>query len=107
MEEALMEKLYRLPKETLVCCGHEYTVSNLEFAAHVDPNNVKLKEKLKWAIERREKGLSTVPSTIGEEIEYNPFMRVDNKEIRNTIGVTASCSNAKVMELLREMKNTM
>lgn len=107
MAIALLNKLSVLPKDTLVCCGHEYTISNLEFAQYVEPSNKKITEKLEWARKKREKNESTVPSTIGEELEYNPFMRVNSKEIRNTLNLTSKCSNEKVIGKLRDMKNSM
>ena len=32
-----------------VYCGHEYTINNLKFARHVEPNNTAIQEKLAWA----------------------------------------------------------
>ncbi|XP_026728931.1 hydroxyacylglutathione hydrolase, mitochondrial isoform X2 [Trichoplusia ni] len=71
-----MSILGSLPDNTKVYCGHEYTVQNLKFAAHVEPKNEHIKNKLEWAIQRREDGKPTVPSTISEEKQINPFMRV-------------------------------
>ena len=66
-----------LAPETKVFCGHEYTGKNLEFAFDVDPENPAVIAKRTWAEATRAKGGRTVPSTIGEELTYNPFMRVD------------------------------
>ena len=104
---ASLQKLSSLPPETLVCCGHEYTLSNMRFAAQVDPNNPAVLNKLAWAEEQTSQGLSTVPSTLGEELEYNPFMRLGEKSIRSSLGFTSSCTDTKVMQRLREMKNAM
>uniref|UniRef100_A0A3Q2Z5E0 Hydroxyacylglutathione hydrolase, mitochondrial n=1 Tax=Hippocampus comes TaxID=109280 RepID=A0A3Q2Z5E0_HIPCM len=49
MYKALIEILGRLPAETRVYCGHEYTVSNLKFARHVEPDNEVIQKKLAWA----------------------------------------------------------
>ncbi|KAL7979076.1 hypothetical protein Chor_015100 [Crotalus horridus] len=102
MYRALIEVLGRLPPETKVYCGHEYTINNLKFARHVEPNNVAIQQKLSWAKAREftlsflgkkqewllrsfsllsmaakyDGGEATIPSTIGEEFTYNPFMRV-------------------------------
>ena len=48
--------------------------------------NVDLIQKYEWALDRREQGLFTVPSTIGEEMKYNPFMRCDTDVIRKAVG---------------------
>ena len=46
-------------------CGHEYALQNLQFAAHVDPENDELKARIDWARSQRAKEEPTVPSTIG------------------------------------------
>ncbi|KAK9841253.1 hypothetical protein WJX74_002618 [Apatococcus lobatus] len=75
MFSSLVEKLSKLPEETAVYCGHEYTVSNLKFGAHADKENKAVHQKLAWAEQQRSKGLSTIPSTIGDEQKFNPFLR--------------------------------
>jgi hydroxyacylglutathione hydrolase len=85
MYTALVEKLGGLPDDTRVFCGHEYTVANLEFAAHVEPKNQEVKEALTRARELRSRAAPdwhdatpaemTVPSTIADERAVNPFMR--------------------------------
>src|SRR5512133_786384 len=65
MYESLSGKLGRLPPATRVYCGHEYTVSNLRFAVHAEPDNRAAAEKLTAAQATRERGEPTVPSTIG------------------------------------------
>jgi hydroxyacylglutathione hydrolase len=77
MRVSLSDKLGRLPPATRVYCGHEYTVSNLRFAVHVEPDNRAAAEKLAGAQAARGRGEPTVPSTIGEELETNPFLRCD------------------------------
>jgi hydroxyacylglutathione hydrolase len=85
MFTALVEKLGTLPDETRVFCGHEYTTSNLEFAAHVEPENEAVKRALARVKQVRSRAAPnwhdatpeemTVPSTIAEEHATNPFMR--------------------------------
>lgn len=82
---AAFQKLGALPDDTRVFCGHEYTESNLVFAAHVEPDNAAVREKLArvrairagraadWHDATPEE--MTVPSTIGEERATNPFLR--------------------------------
>jgi hydroxyacylglutathione hydrolase len=85
MFTALVEKLGALPDATRVFCGHEYTESNLVFAAHVDPDNEAVRAKLERVRSIRSTRASdwhdaqpnemTIPSTMGEERETNPFLR--------------------------------
>jgi hydroxyacylglutathione hydrolase len=87
-----------LAVDTKIYCGHEYTVNNLTFALAVEPENIAIAEKRTWAL-----GQSiTVPSTIGSELETNPFMRVDVAAVQNFVGAT---DPIEVMARLREAKN--
>jgi len=67
--------LAALPAETLVCCGHEYTESNARFALTVEPGNAALRAMAEAARAARAAGRPTVPTTIGQEREANPFLR--------------------------------
>jgi hypothetical protein len=68
-----------LNDKTLIWPGHEYTVSNLEFARNLEPNNLALQVRLKHAKESRSKDFSTVPSTWKYELMTNPFLRIDSR----------------------------
>jgi hydroxyacylglutathione hydrolase len=70
-----LTQLAALPPETRVCCAHEYTLSNLRFARHVEPGNAALRAHEAWARVQRERGEPTLPSTIAVEREINPFLR--------------------------------
>lgn len=82
-----LSRLKELPSDTLVYCGHEYTEKNLQFALTVEPSNRKAAEKLDRVRSLRARGLSTVPSTMAEERETNPFLRWDSKEIQENLRV--------------------
>lgn len=77
-----LSRLQQLPPDTLVYCGHEYTEKNLQFATTVEPGNRKVSEKLQRVRGLRAQGVSTIPSTMAEEKETNPFLRWDSKEIQ-------------------------
>lgn len=81
MASSLSGKLGKLPPATKVYCGHEYTVSNLRFAAFAEPDNQAVTDKLEWAQGKRENGEVTVPSTIAEELETNRFLRCERAGI--------------------------
>ncbi|KAI9905175.1 hypothetical protein PsorP6_013791 [Peronosclerospora sorghi] len=103
MYRALYEVILTLPKDTKVYCGHEYTMSNLRFALSVDPSNQALRDKLAAVRIRRAKQLPTVPSSLREEMLYNPFLRVHCDTIRNAVGGTDPVS---VLENLRRRKDS-
>lgn len=64
------------------CHFLQYTQKNLEFALTLEPNNEALLKKMEWVMQQRKQKLATVPSTIGDELEFNPFMRVDLKPLQ-------------------------
>jgi glyoxylase-like metal-dependent hydrolase (beta-lactamase superfamily II) len=70
-----LEKLAALPGPTQVCCTHEYTLSNLEFATTVEPGNLQLEHYRQQCKLRRSRGEPTLPSTIAVERGINPFLR--------------------------------
>ena len=81
MYTSLFEKLGQLPDDTLVYCGHEYTLSNYRFALSIDPDNVRLQEENARSEALRAEGRPTVPSSIAQERATNPFMRIKEPAI--------------------------
>ncbi|MEE4238660.1 MAG: hydroxyacylglutathione hydrolase [Anderseniella sp.] len=75
-----MQKLAALPPETVVYCGHEYTLSNGRFALSVEPDNAALKARMKEIEALRAAGKPTVPTTVAQELETNPFLRAGSAE---------------------------
>lgn len=82
MYPSLYEKLANLPGETLVYCGHEYTLSNYRFALSVEPKNARLIEENRIASELRAAGKFTIPSSIEKELATNPFLRIFEPSVR-------------------------
>lgn len=79
---ASLERLAALPDATRVCCAHEYTLANAAFASHVMPNNSALAERREEAEHQRAAGIATLPTTLASERACNPFLRVDDDELR-------------------------
>ncbi len=75
-----LQKLAKLPDDTLVCCGHEYTQSNARFAVTVEPENGELRQRAAEVDRLRAEGKATVPSTLGAEKAENPFLRARSAE---------------------------
>ena len=73
-----LNKFKELPKETKVYCGHEYTLQNSVFCATYDRNNDELNKKILEVKSKRDRNLPTIPSTIGEELACNIFLRAKN-----------------------------
>ena len=83
---ASLEKLRRLPGETRVYCGHEYTASNARFAVSIDPNNAALRRRAAEVTKLRADGKFTIPSTMAEERAANPFLRADDPDLAAAVG---------------------
>ena len=87
-------KLRSLPDDTSIYCGHEYTSSNAKFANHIDPNNQLLKEVTLEVKNKVKRGLPTVPFELGKEKTINPFLRADDQNFSDSIGLKASNPSA-------------
>ncbi|WP_053158770.1 hydroxyacylglutathione hydrolase [Pseudomonas sp. P1.8] len=79
---ASLTRLAELPEDTLVYCTHEYTLSNLKFAAAVEPNNPDTAERLAKVTRQRESGIMTLPSTLALEKLTNPFLRTGETSVK-------------------------
>jgi hydroxyacylglutathione hydrolase len=76
-----LKKISNLPDHTEIYCAHEYTLANLRFARAVEPDNIMITNRLELCTQLRKKNLPTVPGTVGEEKNTNPFLRVHIPEI--------------------------
>ena len=97
---ASLSTLARLPADTRVYCGHEYTQSNGRFALTLEPGNADLVARMKQVDELRNQGLPTIPSTIGLELKTNPFLRPDSPELRQAM----SMETANVIDVFAETR---
>ncbi len=99
-----LNKLKILPPETKVYCGHEYTKSNLNFCLKYDLNNSLLKKKSIEINSKIKNGLPTIPTTIGEELKTNIFLRYDDNDIKQVLNLKDS-SHEEVFSKLRDLKD--
>ena len=73
-----LDKLKKLPKNTEIYCGHEYTLQNSNFCIANDSKNLKLKNKIFEIKKRLKNGLPTIPTNLGDEIECNIFLKAQD-----------------------------
>lgn len=99
-----LSKLRDLPGDTRIFCGHEYTQANIRFALTIEPENKALLARAA-AVDKlvAEKKL-TIPSTMAEEREANPFLRADVPEIAASVGLSGKAP-AEVFAEIRARKN--
>jgi hydroxyacylglutathione hydrolase len=108
MMRASLQRLRQLPEATRVFCAHEYTTANLAFAVAADPDNSALQGRVKTCQDLRAQNQPTVPSTIGEEIATNPFLRWDAQSLTARLARAGGDTNADpdfVFAKLRQWKD--
>jgi hydroxyacylglutathione hydrolase len=109
MFRSLHEVIRPLPPETRVYCGHEYAAKNLDFAWSVEPENPALQRRIEAVGERLRRGHASVPFTLAEELETNPFLRCDSEEIRAGLRErfpAQPLDELAVFTLLRQLRNS-
>ena len=73
-----LKKIKKLPLDTKIYCGHEYTFQNSNFCIANDPENLKLKEKIAKIKNNLNKNLPTVPTILEDELECNIFLKAND-----------------------------
>ncbi len=106
--QASLARLATLPGDTRVCCAHEYTASNIRWALQVEPDNAALQQRALDVTHLRAQGQPTLPSTIGLELETNPFLHSRQPAVRaaaaRQTGASLDTPQA-VFAALRQWKN--
>jgi hydroxyacylglutathione hydrolase len=102
-----LSRLAALPADTQVCCTHEYTLSNLRFAAAVEPDNAELVAHTLHCQALRQQQRPTLPSSIGLELQINPFLRCSEPAVVAAARAQGADSDdpVSVFTALREWKN--
>lgn len=104
-----LQKLATLPGHTQVYCAHEYTLDNLRFAHQAEPSNSHILQRMHAVEALRKQGLPSIPATLSEELQTNPFLRCDVTEIKQQAEQYSQQSlpdPIAVFAALREWKNS-
>ena len=101
---ASLDRLAALPAPTLVCCGHEYTLANAAFARVADPDNAALRRRHEQAIAMRARGRPTLPTTLGDELDCNPFLRIDAPAVRAAVAARSPAAADDRVEAFAELR---
>ena len=106
---ASLNRLAALPVDTRVYCAHEYTLSNLRFAAAAEPDNPQVAARLQHVQSLRAENKPSVPSLLADELATNPFLRSDQHGIvatlRRECGLPEQADADACFVALREWKN--
>tara|TARA_B100000029_G_scaffold197568_2_gene195688 strand:- start:6696 stop:7457 length:762 start_codon:yes stop_codon:yes gene_type:complete len=98
-------KIRNLPKETKIYCGHEYSKSNADFALSIEKNNNKLIKRSEEINKLLNENSFTVPTTIKNEIESNPFLRADIENVKKNIEMQNSSPEEIFYEIRKRKDN--
>ena len=99
-----LNKFKKLPPDTKVYCGHEYTEKNLEFCIKYEPNNKYLKKKKDWVNIKIKSNLPSIPVSIEEELRTNIFLRCNEQEVKIALNLNNS-SEQEIFAKLRDLKD--
>lgn len=99
-----LSKLAKLPPETLVCSGHEYTAANAKFALTIERDNPGLMSRVSAIETARAAGRPTVPSTLADELATNPFLRAHLPTMKAAMNMKGA-TDAEVFGEIRRKKD--
>jgi hydroxyacylglutathione hydrolase len=100
-----LNKIKKLPKNTKIYCGHEYTYKNAEFCTKYDGDNIDLKKKFEKIKKLRLKNLPTIPSVLDDELKSNIFLRCDQNDLKIKINMKNE-EDFKVFKKVRDLKDS-
>lgn len=103
---AALAELRELPDDTLIYCGHEYTLDNARFAQSIDPRNTALNIRAAEIRRMREAGDFTIPVSLGMEKRTNPFLRADRPELARAMSLDEDTRPAAVFAAMRAAKDS-
>ncbi len=99
-----VNKINKFPNDTLVYCGHEYTISNLLFLEKAFQKlNIFKDERKKIEMEIK-KTSKTIPFYLGHEKEINPFLN-QKSAFFSEYKKNNKLSDFEMFKLLREKKD--
>lgn len=75
-----LQRLAQLPKQTLIYCGHEYTLTNAQFALTIEPENTILQERFNQVDQLRKQNQPTLPTLLSLELQTNVFIRAQSAD---------------------------
>ncbi|MBV1703797.1 MAG: hydroxyacylglutathione hydrolase [Hyphomicrobiales bacterium] len=99
-----LTKLAALPAETIVHHGHDYDLANARFSRSVLPDDAAVTARAAEIEATKAKGGVMPPTTIGEELRANPFLRAADPAVASALGMASTAPSAVFVEL-RERKN--
>ena len=100
-----LNKIKKLPKNTKIYCGHEYTLKNAKFCMKYDKNNINLEKHFEKIKVLRSKNIPTIPSTLEDELKSNIFLRCDQNDLKIKLNMKNQ-EDLKVFTKVRDLKDS-
>jgi len=100
-----LNKIKKLPRNTNIYCGHEYTYKNAEFCLKYDHGNAELKKKFELIKKLRSKNLPTIPTVLEDELRLNIFLRCDQNDLKIKLNME-NREDFEVFKKVRDLKDT-
>ena len=100
-----LNKIKKLPNDTMIYCGHEYTYKNAKFCMKYDSNNIDLKNKFEKIKKLRSSNLPTIPSKLEDELKSNIFLRCDQNDLKIKLNMKNQ-EDFKVFRKIRDLKDS-
>ena len=95
----------KLPNNTMIYCGHEYTYKNAEFCMKYDTNNNDLKKKFEQIKKLKLENRPTIPSVLEDELKSNIFLRCDQNDLKIKLNMKNQ-EDFKVFKKVRDLKDS-
>ena len=99
-----LNKIKKLPKNTKIYCGHEYSYKNAEFCMKYDNDNIDLKKKFEKIKQLRSNNLPTLPTDLEDELKSNIFLKCDQNDIKTKLNMKNQ-DDYKVFRKVRDLKD--
>nr|WP_314686708.1 hydroxyacylglutathione hydrolase [uncultured Pantoea sp.] len=97
------QKLNELPADTLICCAHEYTLSNMKFAAAILPHDPKILARYQEIKDLRAENRTTLPTKLALEREINLFLRTQDADLQKALAINVE--SAPLWQTFAELRN--
>jgi hydroxyacylglutathione hydrolase len=100
-----LNKIKKLPGDTKIYCGHEYTYKNAEFCMKYDVDNISLKKQFEKIKKLRSNNLPTVPTILDDELRTNIFLRCDQDDLKIKLNMENQ-EDYGVFRKIRDLKDS-
>ncbi len=100
-----LEKIKKLPPDTTIYCGHEYSLANAKFVTSILPDNNNIKKRLHEIELLRDQNKHTLPTLLDDELKTNLFLMGDNSSLKKKLDMSDAIEEEIFSELRTKKDN--